>query len=367
MSTAEEQTETDEDAWAAWDAQEVPEWDAQEARPSPTSRSLDPPTRTREHAPSPPHGHIGPITRPVGTPIFPDEFLNKDMRYVVVVVCHGGCSAFDTPLPKKKRFTTAFDTVFTSELGMLTYAGNSYALCKELFESPFPNKGDKLVSRLETIMKRNAGGLEKANVLNFKGMSDRVTNMNIFTTGEYKTHSIDDGIFLFRSGDAAPRDEGVVKSKDIAPLLFQRTGSVSVPTPTGSGFVTSLPSYTVSGRDSLGVQLSDLLEEGGALHKRGLTPENTTVVVVSCRVIPSRHMEDHRAFQSPATSASRDQPSTTSWSLADDASPKSVHGSGGGRRPNPKTKSKRKTKSKSKSKSKRQPKTKRKRKNKRNK
>ena len=365
MSTAEEQTETDEDAWAAWDAQEVPEWDEDEARPSPTSRSLDPPTRTRDRPPSPPHGHIGPIARPIGTPIFPDKFLNKDMRYVVVVVCHGGCSAFDTPPQKTQRFTTEFDTVFTSELGMLTYAGNSYALCKELFESPFPNKGDKLVSRLETIMKRNAGGLEKANVLNFKGMSDRVTNMNIFTTGEYKTPSIDDGIFLFGSGDAAPRDDGVVKSKDIAPLLFERTCSVSVPTPTGSGFVTSLPSYTVHGRDILGVQLSDLLKKDGALHKHGLRPENTTVVVVSCRVIPSRHREDHRALQSPTTSASRDQPSTTSWSLADDDehSPRSVHGSGGGRRPNPKTKSKRKTKSKSK----RQPKTKRKRKNKRNK
>ena len=248
-------------------------------------------------------------TRPiVDTPVFPRKFLDKGIRDVVVVVCHGGCSAFDAPPPIEKRFKTKFDTVFTSELGLLTYVGDSsYQLCRDLFEAPFPDQGYKLVSRLGTIMREHAGGLGiKQNALNFKQMNDKVTDMNIFTAGEYPASSggtIDDGIFCFSDEFFAPNTDEEVKERDIAPNLFRRVNIAPTQTTTGR-FVTSFPSYSVYGRHKLGVKLSDLLKTGGALEEYGFNPELTTVIIVSCRVIPWVHMDDHRAIQSPSTSAS---------------------------------------------------------------
>ena len=282
---------------------------------------------------------------------FPPEFLNKPIENVVLLVCHGGCDAFDKPRKEtepKPKFKTKFDTIFTSELGLPTYAGNSYQLGEALLRHDIKT-GRDVVSSLAEITRSLPDLLGQPTRLNLKQRDQHVTDMHIFTAGDYDDKTIDDGIFLFKLGRSlAPRQ---VEATNIAPILFRRAEPFPKKTP--KGYSTITPSYFHG--DDRSVKLSDVLKTNGALDAYGLTPENTVVLVVSCRVIVGVRQPDWVKVQSPTTSAdsmssrsSSDDP--FAWFLGDIPSDSEGHSSAGSRRPHTKSKSKRKSKSKSKSK-----------------
>jgi hypothetical protein len=248
----------------------------------------------RDNAPS--RWPVAEVSKPIPyKPVFPPEFLAKPMKYMVVLACHGGCDQFE--FSSKPKFKTEFDTIFTSELGMPAYvfSGSSYNYCYDLVH-PFPSRGQDLVSRLQSKVD-SLGPSKKPPRLNFKKQHQFVTDMDIFGEGDYGGLP-DDGLFVFDVSNP-PQTVDDVKTKDIAPMLLQQMPNTSRPNKDG-GYSTCSPSYLYKDKR---VKLSDLLERGGVLHQlyqAGLTPENTTVIIVSCRVIMGVHEEDWCALQSPS-------------------------------------------------------------------
>ena len=268
----------------------------------PQGRSRSPHFKHRGHAK--PRGAVAKaVTKPISCkPVFPHEFLEKPMEYIVVLAGHGGCHQFESPRPKGHKFRTEFDTIFTSELGMPAYVmyDGSYKYFYD-FVYPFPTDGFNLVSRLQKNMDFIKDTTTKPPRLDFKKQHENVTDMIIFSAGDYDSLP-DDGLFVFDSRDP-PETVEEVMAKDIAPLLLKRNtrNDPLQPNPNGS-YSLQFPLYlNEEGED---VKLSDLLKTGGVLQKHGLTPENTTVIVVSCRVVIGGRDADWCALQSPSTSAS---------------------------------------------------------------
>ena len=265
------------------------------------SNSRSPSTTLRHRAPS--RWPVVEVSKPLSyEKVFPPEFLEKPMKYIVVLACHGGCDQFELPRHKEQTFTTEFDTIFTSELGMPAYVlfGSSYDYCYNLVY-PFPSSGQDLVSRLQENVD-SLGATKKPPRLNFKKQHQRVTDMDIFCPGDYNGLP-DDGLFVFDASHP-PQTVDEVKAKDLAPILLQKMQNTPRPNENG-GYSTTTPSYLYKGRH---VKLSDLLNPGGVLHQAGLTPENTTVIIVSCRVIIGVHEDDWCALQSPSPEAPAPEP-----------------------------------------------------------
>jgi len=282
---------------------------------------------------------------------FSPEFLGKHITDIVVVGCHSEtCSDFQ----KKSRhhnpaFTTAYDAIFTAELGTPTMLhGTYFNICKSLLERPVPNKGTHLVSRLKTMARGD--GLLMGSKTNLKTIGSHVTDLDIFGPGPIVGNGISDGIFWFKVGDPPPTTEAEVRQRNIAGNLFSYTSPHLVQTPDG-GLTSSWNPYETSAGES--IKLSDLLKRDGALARfthngHQLVPSSTAVIVVTCRVIKGAWEDDWFPFQSPSPSSSAVpslSPQTWDW-LLQTQSPTTATSvpRGGTKRKSKKSKSKSKSK-----------------------
>jgi hypothetical protein len=229
----------------------------------------------------------------------------------VVVVCHSEtCSNFQKKSEHPKpTFKTAYDAIFTADLGTMTIThGTSYEICETLLEESFPNTGRELASRLEHMVTWEGGFYDllgsKTN-LNLKTIGTQVADLDIFCDGRIVGNGIDDGIFWFKVGDPPPTTEEV-KQRNIAGNMFFYTSPYLFPK--DGGLYTSWNTYETSAGKS--IKLSDLLKRNGALAQfvyKGdrLDPSSTAVILVTCRVIKgNKGPEDDFAFQSPSPSSS---------------------------------------------------------------
>lgn len=258
------------------------------------------------------------------------DYEVKDVNYVAVVVCHGiARDRCDPMIPycSDPMVETEYDVIFTSKFGDTTKIfGTSNEVCEYLCENiGFINrsngpsiKGHGLMDALKSTIDAHsrvkgnvevgiAGSLSKDTLLTQKDKGTRVSNLEIFMDGEHRLGDVD-GIFLFKIGEPCnpiadhnalsvvpttllreqPHLRYVAQSAHNLQSFIVPTGSV----PEQDGNYDNGDqrwwmdaSYTL--KDKSPVKLSDVLD------KKGLFPEDTTVIAYVCRSASIPHAAHH--------------------------------------------------------------------------
>lgn len=210
---------------------------------------------------------------------------------------------------KVGMFQTQFDTIFTCDLGMFTATIHTRddQIIRTILDSTFPNTGNDLMTRMSQNIGKDKLFKDTTNLI-VKQAGSYVTDLDTFCTGTTPVTTIDDGIFLYNIHDKLPI--GPIQLKNIARNMFQWTYPKIVYKYKKDGTLIMLASqnpFVITGKDkrTANVKLSDILGEGKGLQQYEtprISPDNTVVIVVGCRVIKGQ--PDAFPLQSPSPSSS---------------------------------------------------------------
>lgn len=272
----------------------------------------------RDRPPSPRHRRYPLVSRPRDfQENIPEEFLRKQIENIIFVITHSEtCSTFSSASSavRDKRdngnFQTKFDTIFTCDLGMFTSTMSCRynKIIETILDSTFPNTGNDLLKRMYQNIGKVGKIFRDTTNIRVKRAGSYVTDLDTFCGGTTPSTTIDDGIFLYNIADELPI--GPIQLKNIARNMFQWTYPKIVykykedGTPIMSA---SQNPFVITGKDkrTANVRLSDILGEGKGLQiyeKTRISPDNTVVIVVTCRAIKGQI--DPFSFQSPSPSSS---------------------------------------------------------------
>lgn len=274
--------------------------------------------KRRDRSPSPRHRRYSLVSRPRDfQEKIPDEFLRKQIENIIFVITHSEtCRTFSSAssVVRDKRdngmFQTQFDTIFTCDLGMFTrmMSGRYNKIIETILDSTFPKTGNDLLTRMSQNIGKDGKIFRDTTNIRVKQAGSYVTDLDTFCSGTTPVTTIDDGIFLYNIHDELPI--GPIQLKNIARNMFQWTYPKIVykykedDTPIMSA---SQNPFVISGKDkrTTNIKLSDILGEGKGLQQYEtprISPENTVVIVVTCRGIKGQI--DPFSFQSPSPSSS---------------------------------------------------------------
>jgi len=272
----------------------------------------------RDRPPSPRHRRYPLVSRPRDfQEKIPDEFLRKRIENIVFVITHSEtCSTFSSASSavRDKRdngiFQTKFDTIFTCDLGMFTSTMSCRynKIIETILDSTFPNTGNDLLKRMYQNIGKVGEIFRDTTKIHVKQAGSYVTDLDTFCNGTTPVTTIDDGIFLYNIADEIPI--GSIQLKNIARNMFQWTYPKIVYKYKEDGtpvMNASQNPFVISGKDkrTTNIKLSDILGEGKGLQiyeKPRISPDNTVVIVVTCRAIKGQI--DPFSFQSPSPSSS---------------------------------------------------------------
>jgi hypothetical protein len=265
------------------------------------SQSPHPPDRSARSPARPPRQpNIGPkvLTRPSNALTgFTEAFNTKQIKDIVIVVCHGSSRLEQFCRETREPCKTVFDTIFGCELGMsTTLMESSYELCKEMFAPPFTTDGSKLIQRLTQW---NPILLHPYTTLTFKSMNEPVADMDLFQPGFYRYADIDDGMFHFSMPYRPPGTHDEVKALNIADRIFLKQNP-AIKQDSEFKFYTESNSYTT--RSNQDIKLSNIIGPDGALIRQ-FDPTTTAVIILACRNVLFENYVDI-AIQSPSPAPS---------------------------------------------------------------
>lgn len=285
--------------------------------------------KLRDRSPSPRHRRTSLVSRPRDLQEnIPAEFLSKRIENIIFVISHSEtCSTFSsaTAIKDDSMFQTQFDTIFTCDLGMFTATmkGNYNNIIDTILNHSFPTTGSDVTQRLSQNIGKDGKLFRDTTKIHVKLAGTNIIDLDTFCGGTTSTTVINDGIFLYNVNDELPI--GPIQVKNIARDMFQWTYPKIIYKYNEDGRVVMNAShnpFVISGKDkpTTNVKLSDILGQGKGLqiYKPGISPDNTVVIVVTCRGIKGQTYAFPYQSPSPSSSSHPSLPPPTifDWSSA---------------------------------------------------